>query len=576
MVPRLQIKSILIISDQPAPQTEVINIECLPILHKAASDGNIQHVKSLIEHAEDINALSGFRNSTKYTPLMLAAKNGHMEVVQYLHQHGANITIKDSQQFNALYYAADNGHLDVVKYLIENGAKSDINTVTNRNYEGRMTRGYSSGTPLFIAARKGYFNIVTYLHQHGGDVNNRPRYWGYSDNYGHGIEGTALFHAVRNGHIEIAQFLQANGADDSGIQDDPLLVASAKGELELVKNLLHNGTDVNVKGYLGYTPLIWASRMGRLETVKYLLQNGANMDAKTTEARNENNGGFSRRYNFFPEDDLTSMLMAARYGHLQIVKYLHENGVDINSKNNKNESALFLASFNGHFQVVKYLHEKGADVNQRSSDIKTNITPLAISARHGHLNVVEYLVQNGAEIDAGMDSMNMRTHVAYEDNFTALHEAARSNQLHVVKFLHENGADIDMKSKNRLISTTYFRSPVRVAAEFGHFSIVNYLVKNGAIIRGDPELIPSAADINSGFENGYLRVIKYLHERGADIHAQDHDGQTGLWKAALGGNFPIVQYLVDNGVDVNVRDKYGWSALRAAKRRAIVVLLLAR
>ena len=275
-LPRLQIRLISIISDQPAPQTEVINIECLPILHKAASDGNIQHVKSLIEHAEDINAMSGFRNTTKYSPLMLAAKNGHMEVVQYLHQHGANITIKDSQQFNALYYAADNGHLDVVKYLIENGAKSDINTVTNRNNDGRMTRGYSSGTPLFIAARKGYFSIVTYLHQHGGDVNIKG-----SDNYGAGIVGTALFHAVRNGHIEIAQFLQANGADDSGIQDDPLLVASAKGELELVKTLLNSGTDVNVKGYLGYTPLIWASRMGRLETVKYLLQNGANMDAKT-------------------------------------------------------------------------------------------------------------------------------------------------------------------------------------------------------------------------------------------------------------------------------------------------------
>ena len=277
-LPRLQIKIISIISGHPAPKTEVINIQCLPILHKAASDGNIQHVKSLIEHAEDINAMSGFRNHTKYTPLMLAAKNGHIEVVQYLHQHGANITIKDFLQFNALYYAADNGHLDVVKYLIEHGAKSDINTETNKN-NGHMMRGWVSGTPLFIAARKGYFSIVTYLHQHGGDVNNRS----YTDNYGHGIEGTALFHAVRNGHIEIAQFLQANGADDSGIQEDPLLVASAKGELELVKNLLHSGTDVNVKGYLGYTPLIWASRMGRLETVKYLLQNGANMDAKTQQ-----------------------------------------------------------------------------------------------------------------------------------------------------------------------------------------------------------------------------------------------------------------------------------------------------
>ena len=260
-----------IISGHPAPQTEVINIECLPILHKAASDGNIQHVKSLIEHAEDINAMSGFRNSTKYTPLMLAAKNGHMEVVQYLHQHGGNITIKDSLNFNALYYAAENGHIEVVKYLLENGAKSDINMRTGHSIIG-------SGTPLFIAARNGYFNIVTYLHQHGGNVNVKG-----GDNYGDGIRGTALFHAVRNGHVEIAQFLQANGADDSRIQEDPLLVASAKGELELVKTLLNSGTDVNVKGYLGYTPLIWASRMGRLETVKFLLQNGANMDAKTQQ-----------------------------------------------------------------------------------------------------------------------------------------------------------------------------------------------------------------------------------------------------------------------------------------------------
>ena len=68
--------------------------------------------------------------------------------------------------------------------------------------------------------------------------------------------------------------------------------------------------------------------------------------------------------------------------------------------------------------------------------------------------------------------------------------------------------------------------------------------------------------------NGYLRIIKYFHEHGADIHAQDLHGQTGLYKAAQGGNFPIVQYLVDNGVNVNVRDNYGWSALRSAKRRA--------
>ena len=167
------------------------------------------------------------------------------------------------------------------------------------------------------------------------------------------------------------------------------------------------------------------------------------------------------------------------------------------------------------------------------------------------------MVQNGAEIDKGND------YSGREDNFTALHEAARTNQFHIVKFLHENGADINMKSTKRLVSGTFFQTPVTVAAEFGHFSIVNYLVENGAMVRNDPELIPSAAD--GRIEKGYLRIIKYLHQRGADIHAQDRKGDTGLTEAALNGNFPIIQYLVDNGVDVNVRDNGGWSALRSAK-----------
>ena len=88
------------------------------------------------------------------------------------------------------------------------------------------------------------------------------------------------------------------------------------------------------------------------------------------------------------------------------------------------------------------------------------------------------------------------------------------------------------------------------------------MVENGAIIRGDEQLIPSAA--RGGLENGYLRIIKYLHEHGADIDAKPNLGMTGLGEAAYGGNFPIVQYLVDNGVDVNAR-MAGWSALKWAK-----------
>lgn len=47
----------------------------------------------------------------------LAARNGHLEVVKYLHQNGADITADNNY---AVRKAAANGHLEVVKYLQAN------------------------------------------------------------------------------------------------------------------------------------------------------------------------------------------------------------------------------------------------------------------------------------------------------------------------------------------------------------------------------------------------------------------------------------------------------------------------
>jgi len=47
---------------------------------------------------------------------------GHLKIVKYLVEHGANIHAKDDE---ALKKSAYQGHLEVVKYLVKNG---DYNT----------------------------------------------------------------------------------------------------------------------------------------------------------------------------------------------------------------------------------------------------------------------------------------------------------------------------------------------------------------------------------------------------------------------------------------------------------------
>ena len=54
----------------------------------------------------------------------MIAANGHLEVVKYLIERGADVHADND--YYALRYSAGKGHLEVVKYLIEKGANIDV------------------------------------------------------------------------------------------------------------------------------------------------------------------------------------------------------------------------------------------------------------------------------------------------------------------------------------------------------------------------------------------------------------------------------------------------------------------
>lgn len=53
----------------------------------------------------------------------------------------------------------------------------------------------------------------------------------------------------------------------------------------------------------------------------------------------------------------TALYYAAREGHLEAVKILVENGIDINIKDYKNQYALNYAKLNNHMNIVEYFYE---------------------------------------------------------------------------------------------------------------------------------------------------------------------------------------------------------------------------
>ena len=65
-----------------------------------------------------------------------------------------------------------------------------------------------------------------------------------------------------------------------GDPDSALIQAARDGDIEVVKQHLAAGTDVNTKDDHEYTPLHWAAMEGRREVAELLISQGANVNAK--------------------------------------------------------------------------------------------------------------------------------------------------------------------------------------------------------------------------------------------------------------------------------------------------------
>lgn len=118
------------------------------ILHCACIGGNVQIVKYLLSQAMlDINGV-GFHHKT---PLAIAARYKHIDVVELLVKEGADVTRIDDFGNNVLHCACIGGDVKTVKYVLSHGL-TDINA---RNKIGK--------TAADLARDKGYREVFDLL-----------------------------------------------------------------------------------------------------------------------------------------------------------------------------------------------------------------------------------------------------------------------------------------------------------------------------------------------------------------------------------------------------------------------------
>jgi ankyrin repeat protein len=117
---------------------------------------------------------------------MYAAMKDHTEVLQRLIEHQADLEIQSSQRWTALMYAVREGHLEAVQALLAAGADPDV----HGDYD-------TFEIPLTLAAWRGHFTIVRALVGAGANVGL----------HGGCSQWTAECVARHRGHHEISEFL---------------------------------------------------------------------------------------------------------------------------------------------------------------------------------------------------------------------------------------------------------------------------------------------------------------------------------------------------------------------------------
>ena len=126
---------------------------------------------------------------------------------------------------------------------------------------------------------------------------------------------TGLYLALRDSSLKTARVLidwpKTNIELRTPQDESPLMMASLRGQTEIVRKLIARDADVNKTGW---TPLHYAATSAHLDIIELLLEHHAYIDAESPNGT-------------------TPLMMAAKYGTPAAVKFLLEAGADPTLKN---------------------------------------------------------------------------------------------------------------------------------------------------------------------------------------------------------------------------------------------------
>jgi ankyrin repeat protein len=252
------------------------------------------------------------------TPLLYAAREGHLDVAKLLLDAGATLEKADADGVTPLLTAILNGHIPVARYFIERGAN-----VRAADWYGQ--------TPLFAAVdlrdldvsgpgrdngvnREEALELIRIVLARGVDVNARTKEYPPQRRW-----------ITRLGSLSWVDFTGQT----------PFLRAALAGDVTVMRLLSEHGADANIATFNGTTPLMAAAGV---------------------------NWTVSQTFDEGPE------------ALLEAVKLAHSLGNEVNAENAMGLRAIHGAANRGSDDIIRFLVEKGAALDVADKQGRTPLT----------------------------------------------------------------------------------------------------------------------------------------------------------------------------------------------------------
>jgi uncharacterized protein len=354
-------------------------------LVEAARKQDAEAVRALLNQKADVNARS---NDGSSAVLWLAHWND-VETADLLLRAGADANTVNDFGMTPLSQACTNGSAPMLRLLLKSGANPNTAVGTGE-------------TPLMTCARTGNVDAVKLLLEFGAAVNAKEP----SQNQ------TALMWAIAERHAGVVKALIDAHADLKGATKQgftPIHFAARIGDLEIVKQLLAAGVDVNLLtqgsegggrngGAAGYTPLLVATVRAQIDVALYLLDHGADPNniaagitplhwAATTWE------GFAANPVYGFDDPMSGI--PDRDAKLRLVKALIAHGANVNARMTKRQPSfatgyadavgatpLLLAASVDDVEMMRILLDAGADP-KITTGTKASTIMAATGLNHG-------------------------------------------------------------------------------------------------------------------------------------------------------------------------------------------------